>query len=90
MMQMGWGAGGGGLGGGRLGGGGGGAGDGGGGGGGGGGGAEARVELARLQQLYSAQLQTLAEMGFFDAEANLRALVATGGNVQAAIERLLR
>ena len=52
--------------------------------------AQSPEQLARLQQLYSAQLQTLAEMGFFDAEANLRALVATGGNVQAAIERLLR
>ena len=40
-------------------------------------------------QLYAAQLQTLTEMGFFDADANLRALVATGGNVQAAVERLL-
>ena len=52
--------------------------------------AQSPEQLARLQQLYSAQLQTLAEMGFFDAEANLRALVATRGNVQAAIERLLR
>ena len=40
-------------------------------------------------QSYAAQLQTLTEMGFFDADANLRALVATGGNVQAAVERLL-
>ena len=28
-------------------------------------------------------------MGFTDAAANLRALVATGGNLQAAIDRLL-
>jgi len=27
-------------------------------------------------------------MGFFDTDANLRALVATGGNVNAAVERL--
>ena len=40
-------------------------------------------------QLYAAQLQTLTDMGFFDADANLRALVSTGGNVQAAVERLL-
>ena len=40
-------------------------------------------------QLYASQLQTLTEMGFFDTDANLRALVSTGGNVQAAVERLL-
>ena len=40
-------------------------------------------------QLYAAQLQTLTDMGFFDSDANLRALVSTGGNVQAAVERLL-
>ena len=28
-------------------------------------------------------------MGFTDAQANIRALVATGGNVQAAVNRLL-
>lgn len=28
-------------------------------------------------------------MGFYDREANVRALVATGGNVNAAVERLL-
>ena len=40
-------------------------------------------------QLYAVQLQQMAEMGFVDAEANTRALQATGGNVNAAIERLL-
>ena len=40
-------------------------------------------------QLYATQLHALSEMGFSDAEGNLRALVATGGNVQAAIEWLL-
>lgn len=29
------------------------------------------------------------DMGFFDRESNLRALVATGGNVNAAVDRLL-
>jgi len=38
---------------------------------------------------YAAQISQLCDMGFFDAEANLRALVATGGNVNAAVERLL-
>jgi ubiquilin len=28
-------------------------------------------------------------MGFFDTESNVRALTATGGNVNAAVERLL-
>jgi ubiquilin len=31
----------------------------------------------------------LREMGFYDQEANIRALVATQGNVHAAVERLL-
>ena len=38
---------------------------------------------------YANQLQQLQEMGFFDREANVRALQATGGNVHAAVERLL-
>lgn len=38
---------------------------------------------------YAAQISQLCDMGFFDADANLRALVATGGNVNAAVERLL-
>lgn len=35
------------------------------------------------------QLVQLNEMGFYDADANIRALLATGGNVNAAVERLL-
>lgn len=38
---------------------------------------------------YAAQLQQLQDMGFWDREANIRALVATQGNVNAAVERLL-
>jgi len=38
---------------------------------------------------YASQISQLCDMGFFDADANLRALVATGGNVNAAVERLL-
>ena len=53
----------------------------------GGGGAAAGAVPAT--QLYATQLHALSEMGFSDAEGNLRALVATGGNVQAAIEWLL-
>jgi hypothetical protein len=32
----------------------------------------------------------LNEMGFYDADANIRALLATGGNVHLAVERLLQ
>jgi ubiquilin len=39
---------------------------------------------------YQAELAQLNDMGFHNAEANIRALVATGGNVQAALELLLR
>ena len=34
-------------------------------------------------------LTQLCDMGFLDTDANLRALMATGGNVNAAVERLL-
>jgi hypothetical protein len=38
---------------------------------------------------FKTQLEQLNEMGFTDKEANIRALTATNGNVQNAIERLL-
>ena len=38
---------------------------------------------------FQVQLQQLSDMGFYDADSNIRALLATGGNVSAAIERLL-
>ncbi len=38
---------------------------------------------------FASQLQQLQDMGFPDRAANLRALQATGGNVNAAVERLL-
>jgi len=38
---------------------------------------------------FRTQLDQLRDMGFPDQQANLAALLATGGNVQAAIERLL-
>ncbi|XP_027345573.1 ubiquitin domain-containing protein DSK2a-like isoform X2 [Abrus precatorius] len=41
------------------------------------------------EQLYATQLTQLQEMGFFDTQENIRALVATSGNVHAAVERLL-
>eukprot|EP00210_Caulerpa_lentillifera_P008454 g8066.t1 len=39
---------------------------------------------------YATQLQQLQDMGFTDREANIRALQATGGNVNAAIDRILQ
>ena len=38
---------------------------------------------------FASQISQLNDMGFFDAERNVAALLATGGNVSAAIERLL-
>lgn len=38
---------------------------------------------------FASQLQQLQDMGFPDQPSNLQALVATGGNVNAAVERLL-
>ena len=52
-------------------------------------GAAMAASASGASQLYATQLQDLAEMGFADAERNLRALVATGGNVPAAIEWML-
>ena len=42
------------------------------------------------EELYATQLEQLTAMGFADRAANIRALQATGGVVQAAIERLLQ
>ena len=41
------------------------------------------------EELYATQLLQLEEMGFFDRAENIRALRATNGNVNAAVERLL-
>jgi ubiquilin len=38
---------------------------------------------------FASQISQLCDMGFLDTDANLRALIATGGNVNAAVERLL-
>ena len=42
------------------------------------------------REMYRAQLQQMREMGFINEEANLNALQMCGGNVQLAIEYLLR
>ncbi|KAI8536836.1 hypothetical protein RHMOL_Rhmol10G0287100 [Rhododendron molle] len=41
------------------------------------------------EELYATQLSQLQEMGFFDTRENIQALMATSGNVHAAVERLL-
>lgn len=41
------------------------------------------------EERYSSQLEQLAAMGFVNREANLQALIATFGDINAAIERLL-
>lgn len=41
------------------------------------------------EQRYRTQLEQLSAMGFVNREANLQALIATFGDVNAAIERLL-
>ena len=41
------------------------------------------------EERYETQLSQLREMGFLDARENVRALMATGGDVQAAIEYIL-
>nr|XP_020670911.1 ubiquilin-4 [Pogona vitticeps] len=51
----------------------------------GGGNSQAQTPEVRFQH----QLEQLNAMGFINREANLQALIATGGDVNAAIERLL-
>ncbi|KAF8678996.1 hypothetical protein AX14_004606 [Amanita brunnescens Koide BX004] len=41
------------------------------------------------EERFQAQLQQLRDMGFTNASQNIRALLATGGNVQSAIEYIL-
>ncbi|XP_043117501.1 LOW QUALITY PROTEIN: ubiquilin-4-like [Puntigrus tetrazona] len=50
-----------------------------------GGNASTQTPEVRFQQ----QLEQLSAMGFINREANLQALIATGGDINAAIERLL-
>ena len=46
--------------------------------------------LVRAQRMGEAHQASIKVTGFNDAEANIRALIATGGNVAAALEMLLR
>jgi len=44
----------------------------------------------RPEILYASQLRQLNEMGFTNAQANINALIATGGNIEAAVDRLFQ
>eukprot|EP00955_Chlamydomonas_euryale_P016923 180525-Chlamydomonas_euryale.AAC.7 len=57
--------------------------------GGGGGMPFAPPPVADPETAFANQLQQLQDMGFYDRQANITALQATGGNVNAAVERLL-
>lgn len=57
--------------------------------GGGGGGGGSSSSGNNPEQLYASQLDQLAAMGFINREANIQALIATFGDVNAAVERLL-
>ncbi|XP_037229126.1 ubiquilin-1 isoform X3 [Falco biarmicus] len=46
-------------------------------------------QLQNPEVRFQQQLEQLSAMGFLNREANLQALIATGGDVSAAIERLL-
>jgi len=46
-------------------------------------------QLQQARLTYGSQLSQLNSMGFSDDDRNIQALIATGGNIQAAINRLL-
>jgi len=58
-------------------------------GGGGAGGGGGGVTEAPPEQRFQIQLEQLMSMGFHDRAANIQALLSTGGDVNAAIERLI-
>ncbi|KAK9906810.1 hypothetical protein WJX75_008440 [Coccomyxa subellipsoidea] len=45
--------------------------------------------VSNPETAFATQLEQLRAMGFYDEQANIQALQATGGNVNAAVERLL-
>lgn len=51
---------------------------------------QAMTQTQNPEVTYRAQLEQLAQMGFVDRARNIQALVATGGDLNAAIERLLQ
>ena len=48
------------------------------------------IQSRTPQEVFSNQLASLKEMGFYDEQENIRALQRTGGNVNAAVELLLQ
>lgn len=52
-------------------------------------GVEVDGQVPPPEERYRAQLEQLAAMGFLNREANLQALIATFGDINAAVERLL-
>ena len=55
----------------------------------GGAGTQAPTDSRPPEERYATQLEQLQNMGFFDARANLRALLMSGGSVEAALSILL-
>ncbi|OXB80129.1 UNVERIFIED_CONTAM: hypothetical protein H355_006961 [Colinus virginianus] len=51
--------------------------------------AGANAQFQTPEVRFQQQLEQLSAMGFLNREANLQALIATGGDINAAIERLL-
>ncbi|XP_063769871.1 ubiquilin-1 [Pseudophryne corroboree] len=49
----------------------------------------ANSQIQNPEVRFQQQLEQLSAMGFLNREANLQALIATGGDINAAIERLL-
>lgn len=54
-----------------------------------GGGFQSNTQSVNPREAYKEQNEKLKEMGFINEEANFKALEKTGGNVDAAVERLL-
>jgi len=53
------------------------------------GGAAAAPPVGNPEERFAVQLQQLHDMGFQNRAVNIRVLQQTGGNVEAAVERLL-
>lgn len=53
------------------------------------GGQQSTTDTTPPEEKYKSQLEQLEAMGFTNKNVNLEALKATGGNVDAAVERLL-
>jgi len=50
---------------------------------------EQASQMLANNPMFASQLEQLANMGFVDRQANIQALIATMGDVNAAVERLL-